>query len=74
MSEDTFYIDIDSKNRDRNDYPDVSEFSIPFELNRSTKTKNNSKDPISNSYPIHEWQWNSESPITIINGSQGYFY
>jgi hypothetical protein len=72
MSEDTFYIDIDSKNRNRNDYPNVSDFSIPFELNRKTDTKNNSNDPISNSYPTHEWQWNSQPPITIINGSSGY--
>ena len=71
--EESINIDIDSKDRDRNTHPNVSNFTIPYTNYRTEKTIDNSNDPISNAYPLHEWQWNSSPPITIINGGKGYF-
>ena len=72
MSQDKILIDLDSKHRNRNEFPDVFDFSIPFENTRIVRDKNNSNDPISNSYPDIEWQWNSKPPITILCNSFGY--
>ena len=63
---DSIYIDIDSKYRDKKVFSNPNNFVIFYSDNKDNETLSTSLNPISDSYPIKEWNWNSLPSIQII--------
>ena len=65
---------IESKSRDVMTYPNPYDFTINYSTSLIDKQKiSNCINPISDAYPYHQWQWNSDLGTTIISGGRGYF-
>ena len=65
---------IESRSRDVMTYPNPYDFTLNYSTLLTDKEKiSNYINPISDGYPYHQWQWNSDLGITIINGGRGYY-
>jgi hypothetical protein len=63
----TRYLEIDSTYRDRNAFPEISQFEVQISQS-GRKSKENSVDPVCLSSPIAQWTSNRFN-ATILNGS-----
>lgn len=63
---DSIYIDIDSKYRNRIQFPNPYDFTIDFSQSIKNNNLSNSSNPTSDAYPFKEWNWNSLPPVQII--------
>ena len=65
---DDIYIDIDSQYRNKLEHPNPYDFVINYSEDiLNTDSIIDTINPISDSYPIKEWSWNSHPPVTIIS-------
>ena len=63
MSNPTIYLEVDSTYRDRNSFPEISEFEL--QVSQSTKrTKEKSLDPVCLSAPVAQWTGNRFNAAT----------
>ena len=65
---DDIYIDIDSQYRNKLEHPNPYDFVINYSEDvLNTNSVAEAINPISESYPMKEWSWNSHPPVTIIS-------
>lgn len=74
MSKPTLYLEIDSTHRDRNSFPDISDFEIQVSQS-GARSREKSLDPVCLSAPVEQWtgnQFNAGTPgnsitVTVVS-------